>query len=348
MTSPPGGTSQTIGILTAGGDCPGLNAVIRAVTARVTGGGGRAIGIMNGWEGLMEGRTRPLMRDDVRGILGRGGTILGTSRKDPYVHGDGFASVAHTLERDGIDAVVVIGGDGSLRTAATLAGEGMRAIGVPKTIDNDIDGTDITFGFDTAVQVVSDAIDRLTTTAEAHNRIMVVEVMGRTAGWIAIAGGMAGGAEVVLIPEVRYDLDEVASRIIARHESGQNYSIVVVAEGVEPPTGSIADLPKDAFGFARLGGVANTMGPILERLTGFETRVTILGHLQRGGTPTAFDRILGTRLGVAAAEAAMRGDSGVMMALRSGAIESVDLAAACEHPRLVPERRYEEAEWFFA
>ncbi|MGF1664640.1 MAG: 6-phosphofructokinase [Acidimicrobiia bacterium] len=339
-------STKTIGLLTAGGDCPGLNAVIRAVVARVVGTGSRAVGIMNGWEGLMDGDTRPLTRDDVRGILSRGGTILGTSRKDPYVHGNGYASVRPALEAAGIDTVVVIGGDGSLRTASLLAGEGMGVIGVPKTIDNDIGATDVTFGFDTAVQIVTDAIDRLTTTAEAHNRIMVVEVMGRTAGWIAIAAGVAGGAEAILIPEVPYDLNALADHIRERHERGRSYSIVVVAEGVEPPAGVAVHSSVDAFGFARLGGVANVIGPMLESLTGFETRVTVLGHLQRGGTPTAYDRILATRFGIAAAEAALAGRSGVMVALRGQSIVTVELAEACAEPRLVPPSRWDEARWF--
>ncbi|MDH4117996.1 MAG: ATP-dependent 6-phosphofructokinase [Acidimicrobiia bacterium] len=339
---------STIAVLTAGGDCPGLNAVVRAVVTRVHASGGRAVGVLNGWQGLMDGDTRLMTRDDVRGILTRGGTILGTSRKDPYVHGQGLASIQPTIEQDGIDAVVVIGGDGSLRTAVMLAEEGLRVVGVPKTIDNDIGGTDMTFGFDTAVQIVTDAIDRLTTTAEAHNRIMVVEVMGRTAGWIATAAGMAGGAEEILIPEIAYDLEDVAARIVRRHDHGRLYSIVVVAEGVAPPPGATVPVVVDAFGFERLGGVANVIGPQLERLTGFETRVTILGHLQRGGTPTAFDRILGTRLGVAAAETALDGGSGVMVALSGQSIATVDLAEACREPRKVPPERYEEARWFLA
>ena len=337
----------TIGVLTAGGDCPGLNAVIRAVVARVVAEpGGRVVGIRNGWEGLMDGAIQPLTRDDVRGILGRGGTILGTSRKDPYVHGDGFASVRGTLEREGIETLVVIGGDGSLRTALRLAEEGLAVVAVPKTIDNDIPATDVTFGFDTATQIVTDAIDRLTTTAEAHNRIMVVEVMGRTAGWIALCGGMAGGAEAILIPEVPYDLEDLARRIVKRHRSGHNYSIVVVAEGVPSPEGGETYAGTDAFGFARLGGVAYQIGPQLERLTGFETRVTVLGHLQRGGTPTANDRVLATRFGLAAAELALEGQSGVMAALRGADIVPVPLIDACTTIRRVPPSRYREAGWF--
>jgi 6-phosphofructokinase 1 len=339
---------QTIGVLTAGGDCPGLNAVIRAVATRVIASGGTPVGIRNGWEGLMTGDAQILVRDNVRGVLARGGTILGTSRMDPYVHGRGLKSLRPTLDRFEIESVIVIGGDGSLRTATQLADEGLRIVGVPKTIDNDISGTDMTFGFDTAVQIVTDAIDRLTTTAEAHHRIMVVEVMGRTVGWIAVAAGMAGGAEAILIPEVDYDLDALAERIKRRHDSGRTYSIVVVAEGVRPPKGLDITTTKDAFGFERLGGIANVIGPMLEERTGFETRVTVLGHLQRGGTPTAFDRILATRLGLAAAEFALDGETGIMAALRGGEITKVDLAEACAEPRTVPRSRWEESAYFFA
>lgn len=339
---------MAIGILTAGGDCPGLNAVIRAVVGRCAGAGVGTVGILNGWEGLLEGRFRQLGRDDVRGLISRGGTILGTSRVDPYVHGEGLRSLAPALDASGIEAVIVVGGDGSLRTATRLAAEGLQVVGVPKTIDNDIAGTDVTFGFDTAVQIVTDAIDRLTTTAEAHNRIMVVEVMGRTAGWIAGTAGMAGGAEIILVPEQEYDLDDVADRIRRRHERGSSYSIVVVAEGTPSPTGVTVEQGHDAFGFERLGGIGVIVGADLERLTGFETRVTVLGHLQRGGTPTAYDRVLATRMGVRAAEAAMAGTSGVMVALRGGAMVEVDLAEACAVPRPLDEAVYEAARWFFA
>ncbi|NQV05972.1 6-phosphofructokinase, partial [bacterium] len=285
---------KAIGVLTAGGDCPGLNAVIRAVTARATELGAEVIGIRNGWEGLMDSDTLPLDRDDVRGILGAGGTILGTSRKDPYVHGDGYAGVERTVATLGLDNLVVIGGDGTLMTALKLHEEGLPVIGVPKTIDNDIAATDFTFGFDTAVQIASDAIDRLTTTAEAHNRVILVEVMGRTKGWIAVTAGISAGADAIMIPEIDLPLEDVAGIIKARHRRGRNYSIVVVAEGVTPP--EKMELPQDQFGFDRLGGVAYQIAPRLEALTGYETRVTVLGHLQRGGTPTAFDRVLATRL----------------------------------------------------
>jgi len=340
--------TPTIGVLTAGGDCPGLNAVIRAVTTRVAAAGGRTVGVLNGWEGLMTGRTRALDRDAVRGILGRGGTILGTSRLDPYVHGDGLASLRPTLERERLDAVVVIGGDGSLATAAALHAEGLPVVGVPKTIDNDIAGTDASFGFDTAVQIVTDAIDRLTTTAEAHNRIMVVEVMGRTAGWIAAAAGMAGGAEAILVPEVPYDLSDLARRLVRRHAGERSYSIVVVAEGTPAPEGGEVHSGVDAFGFTRLGGVGERIGRRLEELTGFETRVTVLGHLQRGGTPTAADRILATRFGLAAAELALAGTSGVMVGLRGDDIVPVDLAVPAGGVRTLPRTRFDDAAWFFA
>ncbi len=333
---------SVIGVLTAGGDCPGLNAVIRGVVARAEERhGAEVVGILNGWEGLMDGDTRPLRRDDVRGILARGGTILGTSRKDPYVHGDGAEGIRRTIAADGLDTLIVVGGDGTLRTALRLVKEGIPVIGVPKTIDNDIAGTDFTFGFDTAVQIATEAIDRLTTTAEAHNRVILVEVMGRTKGWIATYAGLAGGADAILIPEMPYDLEEVAGILKTRHRRGRKYSIVVVAEGIEPP--EPVDLPKDAFGFERLGGVAYQIAPHLEELTGFETRVTVLGHLQRGGSPTAFDRVLATRLGSAAADLAIAGVSGRMMALRGNSIVPIDLEAACADIRGVDPDIYDVA-----
>jgi 6-phosphofructokinase 1 len=338
-----------IGVLTAGGDCPGLNAVIRGVTARATHKNDtEVVGIKNGWEGLMEGDTVPLDRDAVRGILFRGGTILGTSRMDPYVHGDGYQSCAKTIKQNGLDCVIVVGGDGTLRSALRLAGEGLPVIGVPKTIDNDIAGTDVTFGFDTAVQVATDAIDRLASTAESHNRVIVVEVMGRSKGWIATHAGIAGGADAILIPEVEYDLKDVAEIIRARHRRGRRYSIVVAAEGVAPPPGSKQEpARKDAFGFDRLGGVSYQVAASLEELTGFETRVTVLGHVQRGGTPSAFDRVLATRLGVAAAEFAIAGQSGVMAGVRGPDIVPVPLEVACSEIRGVSAELFATAEVFF-
>ncbi len=340
---------SVIGVLTAGGDCPGLNAVIRGVATRATEvHDAEVVGILNGWEGLMEGDTMQLDRDAVRGILTRGGTILGTSRKDPYVHGEGYESCRQTIQRNGIEALIVIGGDGTLRSALRLSEEGLPVVGVPKTIDNDINGTDVTFGFDTAVQIATDAIDRLASTAEAHNRVIVVEVMGRTKGWIAAFAGIAGGADSIVIPEIDYDLDEIAKVVRSRHRRGKRYSIVVVAEGVEPPPGITLDTKKDAFGFDRLGGVGYAIAEGIEARTGFETRVSVLGHIQRGGTPSAFDRVLATRLGVAAADYACRGQTGVMAAVRGGEIQPVSMEEACAEIRGVPDSVYDVAKTFFS
>ena len=340
---------SVIGVLTAGGDCPGLNAVIRGVTVRATERhGAEVVGLLNGWEGLMHGETRRLDRDAVRGILTRGGTILGTSRMDPYVHGKGYESCARTIQRNGIEMLIVVGGDGTLRSALRLVEEGVPIVGVPKTIDNDINGTDVTFGFDTAVQVATDAIDRLASTAEAHNRVIVVEVMGRTKGWIATYSGIAGGADSILIPELPYDLDDVAAVIRARHRRGKSYSIIVVAEGVEPPPGAQVEERTDAFGFARLGGVGYAIADRIEELTGFETRVSVLGHIQRGGTPTSFDRVLGSRLGVAAADYAAEGRSGTMAAVRGNEIVAVPMEEAMAAIRGVPESLYDAARTFFS
>lgn len=335
----------TVGLLTAGGDCPGLNAAIRAVVATAIADGHRVVGFRNGWAGAMDDDTIDLDRHRVRGILGRGGTILGTSRRDPFVHGKGAASISPVLERYGVDALIVIGGDGTLRTAARVDAEGIPVIGIPKTIDNDVPATDVSFGFDTAVEIATEAIDRLTTTAEAHNRVQLVEVMGRTQGWIAIHAGIAAGADVILIPEFPMQLEEAAEIIRGRHERGRNYSVVVVAEGVDNPR--VAPPPKDAYGFERLGGVAYEVAPILEGLTGFETRVTVLGHLQRGGKPTARDRVLASRLGAAAIEAMARGDRGVMMAVRGTSIVPVPLTELGDEPRGVPRELYEVARTFF-
>ena len=325
-----------IGLLTAGGDCPGLNAVIRGAVARARQHGADVVGILEGWDGLMEGRFRPLDRDAVRGILQRGGTILGTSRRDPYVHGDGAASVRAAIEGERLDGLIVVGGDGTLRSALALWEEGVRLVGVPKTIDNDIPGTDVTFGFDTAMQIATEAIDRITTTAESHDRVMVVEVMGRTCGWIATYAGVAAGADAILVPEEPYDLSEVADLLRARVAGGRRYSVVVVAEGIAPPPGAQISAPLDAFGFERLGGVSAVIAAELERLTGFEARVTVLGHVQRGGTPSAADRVLGSRLGVAAADLAVAGAFGRMVALRGTEIVDVPLDVVRADPRAVP------------
>ena len=325
-----------IGLLTAGGDCPGLNAVIRGVVARARQRGAHVVGVLEGWDGLMEGRCRPLDRDAVRGILQRGGTILGTSRRDPYVHGDGAASVRGAIESERLDGLIVVGGDGTLRSALALWEEGVPLVGVPKTIDNDIPGTDVTFGFDTAVQIATEAIDRITTTAESHDRVMVVEVMGRTCGWIATYAGVAAGADAILVPEEPYDLSELADLLRARVAGGRRYSVVVVAEGIAPPPGAQIAAPLDAFGFERLGGVSAVIAAELERLTGFEARVTVLGHVQRGGTPSAADRVLGSRLGVAAADLAVAGAFGRMVSLRGTEIVDVPLDVVRADPRAVP------------
>jgi phosphofructokinase-like protein len=337
----------SIGVLTAGGDCPGLNAVIRAVVRRCEAEDRSVVGVRNGWEGLMADDVVPLGRNDVGGIIGRGGTILGTSRMDPYVHGDGYESVRRTIEANDIEALVVVGGDGTLRTAARLDAEGLPVVGVPKTIDNDIGLTDVTFGFHTAVQIATDAIDRLRTTAESHHRVMLVEVMGRTTGWIAAYAGIAGGADAILVPEVPWDPDGLCELLTARQARGRSYSIVVVAEGIESPVHDAAERPHDVFGFSRLGGVAYDLAPIVEEHTGIETRVVVLGHIQRGGTPTAFDRVLATRLGAAAAEVAMAGDRGVMVSLHRGEIGSVDLVEACNTPRGLDPATFATASLFF-
>jgi 6-phosphofructokinase 1 len=337
-----------IGLLTAGGDCPGLNAVIRGVVGRADERGEEVLGILNGWEGLIKDSTMRLDRDKVRGILGRGGTMLGTSRMDPYVHGDGLASCDGTLSRNGIDRIIVIGGDGTLRSAMRLAGEGLKVIGVPKTIDNDICGTDITFGFETAVQIATEAIDRLATTAEAHNRVIIVEVMGRTKGWIATHAGIAGGADYVLIPEIPYDIDHVVEVLRSRHRSGHRYSIVVVAEGIDPPPGYEAgEIKKDAFGFDRLGGVGFSVAAAIEERTKFETRVSVLGHIQRGGTPVASDRVRALRLGVAAADFAIEGLTNIMVGIRGTKTVPVPLEEATSGIRGVPDDLYETAQTFF-
>jgi 6-phosphofructokinase 1 len=339
---------MSIGVLTAGGDCPGLNAAIRGVVARAVAAGLEVVGVEEGWQGLIEGHSRRLGRDDVRGILRRGGTILGTSRTDPYVHGSGLASLEDTLEREEIETLVVIGGDGSLRSAARLHDEGLAVVGIPKTIDNDIGGTDVTLGFHTAVQIVVDAIDRLTTTAESHNRVMVVEVMGRTAGWIAASAGIAGGAEAIVVPEVPTDYADLATRLVSRHDAGHDYSVVVVAEGAPGPSGETLTIGEDPFGFARFGGVGYAVAEDVERRTGYEVRVMTLGYLQRGGTPTAYDRLLGTRFGIRAAELAIEGESGLMVGLQGDEIVTVDLAKSVAEPRALDPSWMEQASWFFA
>src|SRR5437764_7533923 len=308
-----------IGLLTGGGDCPGLNAVIRAVVRRGLQGENTFVGFRHGWSGVLADDAIELTLASTAGILPRGGTILGTSRTNPFADGqDGTISIRRTLQARGVDALVPIGGEDTLGVALRLHREGIPIVGVPKTIDNDLGGTDVTFGFHTAVQSVTDAIDRLHTTAESHNRVMVVEVMGRHTGWIATYAGLAGGADAILVPERPFDIDQVAANLRRRHEGGRSFSIVVVAEGASPLEGTLeihAEGPTDAFGHARLGGIGVTLEHEIERRTGFESRVTILGHVQRGGTPVAFDRVLATRFGVAAFDAAAAGRFGAMVAL---------------------------------
>jgi 6-phosphofructokinase 1 len=339
-----------IGMLTGGGDCPGLNAVIRAVVRKGEGVYGHTfLGFRHGWRGVVECDAMPLSSEITRGLLPRGGTILGSSRTNPFKTDDGVARVLDTLRREHIDALIPIGGEDTLGVAAKLAGEGVRVVGVPKTIDNDLSETEVTFGFDTAVQIATDAIDRLHTTAESHDRVMVVEVMGRHAGWIALHSGLAGGADVILIPEIPFDIGEVSERIRHRHLRGDNFSIVVVAEGATPVEGTMTlqSGDTDEFGHARLGGVANRVTEEISARTGFDARVTILGHVLRGGTPTAFDRVLATRFGVAAIDAAHDGAFGSMVALQCGQIVRVPIDDAVRTLKLVDPDLYDVASIFF-
>jgi phosphofructokinase-like protein len=339
-----------IGILTGGGDCPGLNAVIRAIVRKGIDRYGHAIvGFRDGWRGPLENAYEELTIESTRGILPRGGTILGSSRTNPFKREDGFDRIRENMTGLHIDGLIAIGGEDTLGAAAKLSEGGLPVIGVPKTIDNDLGATDMTFGFDTAVQVATDAIDRLHTTAESHHRIMIVEVMGRHAGWIALYSGLAGGADVILIPERPFDIEEVCRLIRRRHSRGRYFSIVVVAEGALPVEGTleVLDGETDEFGHERLGGIGQVLEREIERRTGFESRATILGHIQRGGTPTAFDRVLATRLGIAAIDAASAGKWGMMPALRAMRIELVPLADAVRELHMVPPEDYEVAEAFF-
>jgi 6-phosphofructokinase 1 len=340
-----------IGLLTGGGDCPGLNAVIRAVVRRALAGEHSALGFRHGWAGVLNDDADELTLASTAGILPRGGTILGTSRTNPYAGGaDGTAQVVRTLQARGVDTLIAVGGEDTLGVALRLHRDGVPIVGVPKTIDNDLSATDFTFGFQTAVQIVTDAIDRLHTTAESHNRVMVVEVMGRHAGWIATHAGIAGGADAILVPERPFDIEEVVAHLRRRHERGRSFSIVVVAEGATPREGTLQvreGTATDAFGHARLGGIGVTLEGEIERRTGYETRVTILGHVQRGGTPVAFDRVLATRFGVAAMDAAAAQRFGAMVALRASQIVEVALADALREPKLLDPALYETAELFF-
>jgi phosphofructokinase-like protein len=339
-----------IGVLTGGGDCPGLNAVIRAVVRKGVLDGHTLFGYNYGWAGVIGGDGEELTLERTKGILPRGGTILGTSRTNPYKVDGGPQQALDNLRAERIDCLIAIGGDDTLGVAQKLGEEGLVVVGVPKTIDNDLSGTEVTFGFDTAVQIASDAIDRLHTTAESHDRVMVVEVMGRHAGWIATEAGIAGGAAEILIPEEPFDIDEVCEKLKGRHDRGRYASIVVVAEGAAPKEGTmeVQTGELDAFGHVRLGGIANRVAEKIEEGTGFETRVTILGHIQRGGTPTAFDRILATRFGIAAIDAAHDGAGGQMVALQAGHIVRVPLSEAVGKSKTVdPDLYHGVAEVFF-
>jgi 6-phosphofructokinase 1 len=347
-------TSRTIalvnvGVLTGGGDCPGLNAVIRAVARRCQVRGDGVVGVREGWRGLVDGRFEPLGPREISGILPRGGTIIGTSRTNPFKVDGGVESVLRNFERAGLDALVAIGGEDTLGVAARLHGEhGFPVVGVPKTIDNDLSATDYTFGFDTAVAICTEAIDRLHTTAESHNRVMVVEVMGRHTGWIAVMSGIAGGADVILIPEHPISIEEACADISRRHERGKDFSIVVVSEGYELE-GAGDEGEVDQFGHVRLSqrGVGEQLAREIEERTGYETRVTVLGHVQRGGSPTSRDRVLATRYGLKAADLVAEGRFGRMAALRGDSVVDVSLVEATAELKRVPDEWYEVAQAFF-
>ena len=343
--------AKRIGVLTGGGDCPGLNAAIRAVVRRGIDQHNMSVyGFRNGWDGVLQAQAEQLTHTDTRGILYRGGTVLGTSRTNPVADPADPERVAQALDVLGLDGLIVIGGEGTLSGTRDLwEHHQLPVIGIPKTIDNDLDGTDFTIGFATALDTATGAVDRLHSTAESHNRIMVLEVMGRNAGWIATYAGMAGGADAILIPERPFNLDDVVRHLKRRHGVGRTFSIVVVAEGAQPAEGTLQlpDYAKDEFGRNRLGGIGAFLGPLIEERTGFETRVTILGHVQRGGAPNAFDRVLATSMGVAAVDLAEEHRWGHMVGMRGNAIVPVSLADATRELKTVPRRMYEVAEVFF-
>ncbi|MFI7407419.1 6-phosphofructokinase [Streptomyces sp. NPDC049627] len=338
-----------VGVLTGGGDCPGLNAVIRSVVRKgVQEYAFEFVGVRDGWRGALEGKIVPLDIGSVRGILPRGGTILGSSRTNPLGHEDGVRRVRDTLAAHGVDALVVIGGEDTLGVAAELSRQGVRLVGVPKTIDNDVSATDCTFGFDTAVGIATEAIDRLHTTAESHMRTLVVEVMGRHSGWIALRAGIAGGANVILIPERPFDIDQVCELVMSRFKI--NYApIVVAAEGAVPKEGQmfLKDRTRDEFGHVRLSGIGEWLAQEISRRTGKDARTTVLGHVQRGGTPSAFDRWLATRFGLHAVDAVKDGDYGTMVALHATEVVRVPLADATERTKKVDPSLYDEFEVFF-
>ncbi len=340
-----------IGVLTGGGDCPGLNAVIRAVVrtcdVRYK---STVVGFLDGWRGLLEDRRIQLANDDRNDrLLGKGGTILGTARVNPDKLRAGLDQIKQTMDDNGIDVLIPIGGEGTLTAAHWLSEENVPVVGVPKTIDNDIDCTDVTFGFDTALTVATEAIDRLHSTAESHQRVMLVEVMGRHAGWIALSAGMASGAHMTLIPEQPFDVEEVCRLVKARFQRGDSHFICVVAEGAKPAAGSmqLRDGGIDEFGHQKFTGVAQQLAVEIEKRMKKEVRTTVLGHVQRGGTPTAYDRVLATRFGVNAADAAHSGEYGMMVSLRGQEIGRVPLAEPVRQLKLVPQSRYDDAAEFF-
>ncbi|GAA4624201.1 MULTISPECIES: 6-phosphofructokinase [Cellulomonas] len=329
-----------VGLLTGGGDVPGLNAAIRAVVKRGEGDHGHSIiGFRNGWKGVVDGDVMPLTRQHIRNVLATGGTLLGTARYHPHADDGGMDAVLATLEAERIEALICIGGDGTLKAASRIAEAGVRIVGIPKTIDNDVWGTDRSIGFDTAVTIATEAIDRIHTTAESHNRVMVVEVMGRSAGWIAVTSGIAGGAELVLAPEAPFDITRVEKFLKHRHRAHASFSIVVVAEGAVPAEGTAMHYETQVgqFGEIVAGAIGERLKGEIERRTGFDTRVTVLGHTQRGGTPTAADRILASRFGVAAIDAINAGRSDVMTAIRGERIELVELQEVAGKVQHVPD-----------
>jgi len=328
-----------IGLLTGGGDCPGLNAAIRAVVKHGVGTHGHTIiGFRNGWKGVVDGDVLPVDRQQIRNVLSLGGTLLGTARYHPHAHEGGIEAVLATLEAERLEALICMGGDGTLHAASKVAEAGVRVVAIPKTIDNDVEGTDLSIGFHTALNIATEAIDRLHTTAESHNRVMVVEVMGRRSGWIAVNAGIAGGAEIVLAPEEPFDIEQVVRFLTHRHRAHASFSIVVVAEGAVPREGSTMDYTTQvgAFGEIVAGAISERVAAEIAQRTGFETRVTILGHVQRGGSPTPTDRILGSRFGVAAMDAVTAGETGVMTALRGERVETIPLADIAGKVKMVP------------
>jgi phosphofructokinase-like protein len=349
-----GGVARRVGILSGGGDCPGLNAVIRAVARRSFDRGYDVVGVREGWRGLVEGIFQELGPREISGILPRGGTILGTTRTNPYREEGGVDAVLRNFASAPLDALVAIGGEDTLGVAARLFAEhDFPVVGVPKTIDNDLAATDYTFGFDTAVSIATEAIDRLHTTAESHNRVMVVEVMGRNTGWIAVVSGIAGGADVILIPEQPITVEQACDEIRRRHDRGKDFSIVVVSEGYELTYTSgqrrtiTQEAREDAFGHVRFGGVGDALALDIEERTGYETRVTVLGHVQRGGSPTPRDRVLATRYGLKAADLVAEGRYGRMAALHGDDIVDVSLEEATKELKTVPPEWYEVAKAFF-